>query len=181
MKLKTPLIGLLFSIIVSHAYAGTSTGNFQSTAILDGSCTLTGGSLSFGAFQPQASGTTTARGSLAVLCTNTSVYDVIVSAGNSNNQQQRSMTGQVSNDGLQYNIYTDTTYTTIVGDETGGTSHPMTGVVNGRPITNGLNGGRNAYIGTGRAVTWYLYGSLNNNQYVTPDNYTDNLTITLNY
>jgi spore coat protein U-like protein len=181
MKLKSPLIGLLFSIIVSHVYAETSTGNFQSTSTLNGSCTLTGGSLGFGAFQPQASGTTTARGTFSVLCTSTSAYDVIVSAGNSNNQQQRSMTGQESNDSLQYNIYTDTTYTTIVGDETGGTSHPMTGVVNGRSITNGISSGRSAYISIGRTVTWYLYGSLNNSQYVTPDNYMDNLTITLNY
>lgn len=174
-------LSVLTMFAPSVTQAGSATGNFSSTANLSPSCTITGGTLSFGAFQPQASGTTAARGSIVVLCTTNSPYDILVSAGNSNNELQRSMTGNISSDNLQYNIYTDTTYTTVIGDETNGTSHPMNGIFNGRPVTNGLSAGRNAYLGGGRPLTWYLYGVLNNNQYVTPDNYTDNLTVTLNY
>lgn len=174
-------LSMLTMFTPSITKAGAATGNFVSTASLSSSCTLTGGTLSFGAFQPQTSGTTSARGSVVVLCTINTPYDILVSAGNSNNELQRNMAGNVSNDSLQYNIYTDATYATVIGDKTNGTSHPMNGISDGRPVTNGLIAGRNAYLGSGRTVTWYFYGQLSNNQYVTPDNYTDNLTVTLSY
>lgn len=174
-------LSVLTMFAPSVTRAGSATGNFSSTANVSPSCTLTGGSISFGQIALGA-GNTSVRGNITLLCTNTTTYDLVFSSGNSGNQLQRSMAGNVSGDSLKYNIYTDTTYATIIGDETNGTSHPMTGTSTGHPITNGLIAGKNAYVGIAQhSVSWYIYGQVSNNQYVTPDNYTDNLTVTINY
>ena len=173
------LLGIL--TLPNIANAGSATSNFQSGATLNATCQWTGGSINFGNI-PLGSGVTNSSGNIVVLCNGGVSYNIIFSTGNSNNQLARAMSGSGSNtDTLVYNIYTDTTYTTIIGDGTSGTSHPLTGATNGRPITGGLSGGRNQYTSGGRPIQWNIYGQLQNNQYITPDNYTDNLTVTVSY
>ena len=182
-KINLILTALWLSLatLSNVAQAGTATSNFQPTATLNATCQVTGGSISFGNI-PLGSGVTNSTGNILMLCSSGVAYNIIFSAGNSGNQLQRSMNGSSGNtDTLGYNIYTDSTYTTIIGDGNSGTSHPLSGVMSGRAITNGLIAGRNAYVSTGRTIQWNMYGQLQNNQYVTPDNYSDNLTVTISY
>lgn len=162
------------------AKASSTTASVNSTASLASTCTIGGGSISFGTISPSAS-QTTGIGTINVLCTSTTTYDLSFSAGNSGNQLQRTMKGASSTDSLQYNIYTDTSYATIIGDGSSGTSHPLNGIYSGRAFTGGLQGGRNIYGSVGRTVTFNIYGAVAGNQYITPDNYSDSLTITLTY
>lgn len=176
------VLGALLLSVATFAQAGSATGNFQSGATLNASCQLTGGSINFGSI-PTGSGVTNSSGSITVLCNGGLAYNILFSAGNSSNQLARGMSGVTSGntDSLLYNIYTDTTYTTIIGDGNSGTTHPLSGSTSGRPITNGLSGGRNQYVSSGRLIQWTIYGELQNNQFITPDNYSDNLTVTVTY
>ena len=64
-------------------------------------------------------------------------------------------------DKLAYNLYQDSGYATLWGDGTTGSKVSLTG--------------------TGSTQTSTVYGTLSLNQYIKPDNYADNLTVTLTY
>lgn len=182
-KILLAILSAVFLNQTSFAQTNSLSTNLTSSASLSSVCVLTGGAISFGTITP-GSGQSTGLGTITSQCTHGTTYNISFSSGNSGNQLQRSMLGSSSNDILQYNIYTDSTYSTIIGDGTSGTSHPLTGSYNGRPVTNGNVAGHNVYIspsGSNAIATWKIYGMLNNNQYVTPDNYSDSLTITLTY
>lgn len=66
-------------------------------------------------------------------------------------------------DKLAYNLYTANDYTTIWGD------------------LGGSNFNTVDLVGTGAAQTSTVFGKLALNQYLKPDTYTDNLTVTLSY
>lgn len=180
MRGKKILLALMAIGFTQFAFAGSTTGNFQSTASLSATCILSGGAINFGAVTP-GSGNSSATGTVSVTCSNGLPYDMAFSAGNSGNELQRSMTGSASGDSLSYNIYTDSTYTTIIGDGSSGTSHPLSGNSGGRGFSGGLLAGRNVYIGMNRQINFSIYGTLSNNQYPTPDTYSDNLTVTVSY
>ena len=62
---------------------------------------------------------------------------------------------------LNYNLYTDNTYSKVWGQTAGTDTVDLTG--------------------DGTAQTSTVYGKLDLNQYVKADSYSDNLTVTINY
>lgn len=182
--MKKNILATLLSIALSQlafAQLSTTTANLQSTASVSSTCVITGGSINFGTINTGSS-TVTSTGSITTRCTNNTSYNISFSSGSSGNQLARSMTGGASNDTLKYNIYTDSTYQTIIGDGQAGTSHPLTGTTRAHPVTNGKTSAYDVYVSdAGYAVVWSIFGMVASNQYVTPDNYSDNLTITLTY
>lgn len=72
------------------------------------------------------------------------------------------MISATSNDHLTYNIYTNGTYSSIYGDGTSSTT---------------------TYFATadGTVQNSGVYFKVDANQYVTPDNYSDTITVTVNY
>ncbi|WP_175789436.1 Csu type fimbrial protein [Burkholderia cenocepacia] len=162
MKNKINILCFALAVISSQAVAGTATATFQATATLSSSCVVSATNVNFGTITPEATGTTTATGTITATCSNNVPYNLAISAG-SGTTASRTMLGAGSDntDKLAYNLYTSSSLTTVWG-ETVGTD------------TVGLTG-------NGQAQSSTVYGSLSNNQYLKPDTYTDNLTVTLSY
>ncbi|MBN2689473.1 MAG: spore coat protein U domain-containing protein [Gammaproteobacteria bacterium] len=142
------------------AYGATATDTFQVTATIPAACVITANDLAFGTYNPTT--TSTQNSTVDVTCTNTTPWAISLSTGGSGSYSPRQMTGGVSADTLNYNLYTDATFTTIWGDGTGGTT-TVTGT------------------GTGAAQSNTVYGQLPSGQYKTPDSYTDTITATVTY
>lgn len=144
------------------AIAGTATATFQVTATVNSACVVSATNVAFGTITPAATGTSQATGTITSTCTKTTPYTLAISAGGSGSVAARTMAGTAGNtDVLAYNLYTSNTYATPWGETVG---------------TNTV-----AAVGTGAAQTATIYGQLSLNQYLKPDTYTDNLTVTLAY
>ena len=112
----------------------------------------------------------TAKGGTAqatIICTNKEVNPATVqftlSAGNSGNFGQRSMTGSGGGAPLNYNVYSNAGLTTVLGDGSGGSTAPTSLVY--------------------KTLTWVvtMYGSIPPRQSVLLGTYTDSLVATILY
>lgn len=181
MKNKFKIIPLIFMMICMNniSAAQTTSGNFEASATLNSSCAVSVTNMDFSTINPLINNTVT--GTLTLLC-NGGFTNIQLSTGNSNDFNMREMNGQANGDKLKYNIYTDAAYTKIIGDGTNGTSRPLTGFSGGRAVTNGLSSGRDIYTGiANRSIDLYFFGKVDAGQYVKPDTYTDNITVTITY
>ena len=166
MNIKKSLLALSLGTVSALSYAATSTANFQVSATVNPTCTISASNIAFGAFTPSAAGTNVTTGTLDVLCTNNTPWNIKLSEGTTAGATfaQRLMAGATNGntDTLKYNLSTTNNYSGLWGD--------------GSPGTTAVNG---TGAGTNRAVTVYALMPLN--QYAQPDNYTDNITVTLTY
>lgn len=162
--------GLVASVLAGVAalgatssFAGTATANFQVTATVSSACTVSATNVNFGTITPAQTGTATATGTITSTCTKSTPYTLNINAG-SGSFASRQMAGAISgNTGkLAYNLYTTNAYATIFGDGTASTANV-------------------ALTGTGAAQATTVFGQLALNQYLQPDTYSDNLTVTLSY
>lgn len=165
---KSLVVSLLAGIVglaSSSAMAGSVTANFQATASIAATCVVSATNVAFGSFTPAASGNAAATGTITSTCTKSTPYTLAINAGSSASIPARTMGGAATGntDKLAYNLYTDSGHTTLFGDGTTG------------------NGTKASLTGTGAAQTTTVYGNLALNQYITPDNYADTLTVTLAY
>jgi spore coat protein U-like protein len=156
-------VAVAVAALSTSAQAGTATANFQVTATVSSTCVVSATNVAFGTVNPAATGTASATGTISSTCTKSTPYTLNINAG-SGTFASRTMTGATSGntDKLAYNLYTANTYATVFGDGTGST-------------------GNVSLTGTGAAQTTTVYGQLSLNQYITPDSYADNLTVTLSY
>lgn len=156
------LAALLVAFASSTAIAANTTSNFQATATLTASCAITATVVNFGAITPASTGTISATGEIAATCSKALPYNIVISAGSSGTEDQRTMKGLNSdnNDKLNYNLYADSYGENIWG------STPAHGVT---------------VIGNGYITRVSVYGKMKLNQYLKPDTYSDSLTVTLNY
>lgn len=145
------------------AMAATTSATFQVTATVNSACIVSASNVAFGTVTPAATGVLPATGTITSTCTKTTPYTLAISAGSSGDITNRTMTGATAGneDKLAYNLYTSNTHTTVWGETVG---------VN----TVGLTG-----TGTEQKTT--VFGQLSLNQYLKPDTYADNLTVTLSY
>lgn len=158
---KKIITALILACSMLQAQAGTTTGTFQSLANINATCAIrTWIDIGFGSI---TSGSTSylANEPFQLTCTKGTLYDVTISAGNGT-VDNRYMLGQTTGDKLYYNLYTDTSYKTIYGDGTAGTVK---------------------YSGTGDGTTKLvsIQAKMQSGQWVTPDNYLDNITLTVTY
>lgn len=126
------------------------------------SCTVSATPVAFGTFNPFGS-TVTSTGTITVACSSGSksaTYTIALNAGNSGSfaQRQTSTTSPY----VKYNLYTTSGYTSIWGDGTGGS------------VT---------VTGTDTTITsnFTVYGQLPTPQGVTPNTYSDSITVTVTY
>lgn len=142
----------------------STTAIVQSSAAISASCIVTSVDMNFGQLSPQASGQATSTSQVTATCTKSTNYTIALGTGSSGTYTARTLSGAKStnHDKLSYNVYKDTTYATILGDGTNGTV---------------------MIIGSGSGIqqAFTVYGMLQLNQYITPDNYSDNLSVTINY
>lgn len=163
IKNKLSLMAIALAALSSQAFAGTATATFQATATLNSACTVSASTVSFGPITPAATGTATATGTVTSTCSNNVPYTLSINGGVSTDISNRTMAGAASGntDKLAYNLYSDAAFTTVWGD--------------------GVKGQKVSLTGTGIAQQSTVYGQLSLNQYLKPDTYTDNLTVSLAY
>lgn len=149
----------------STARAAQCTGHGRGKAGL----TISTTTLAFGIYDPSNTTATTSTTTITVQCNRTGrtlpPVSIAISAGDSGNFTTRRMNGTGTSAGavLDYQIYDDSTYTTVWGDGTGGS------------VT--VSGGN----GTSYTQTFTGYGQMPVSQYTTPGSYGDTLTVTLTY
>lgn len=159
---KIFILSLLLASI--QAYAGTVQNNMTTNATLNPTCSFSINNVAFGVFTPAATGGTKSSLTGTIICTKTTAPTLSVNGGNSGDPINRYMVGTGTNtDHLTYRITTGSIYSSpSLGDSTGGT------MVTYDPST------KNVWNFTYNA--WIL-----NNQFITPDNYSDTLVATVTY
>ena len=145
-------------VAMNGAQATTATALMNNTATLAAYCSVSTGSLGFGTYNGSAALSTSAN--IAVTCTKTTTYSVALDAGTTTGGTltTRKLIG-AGTDTLNYTISQDTNHTTNFA--TGGSAVSGTG--------------------NGSAQTIVAYGNIAAGQFVTPDSYTDTVTVTLTY
>jgi len=129
-------------------------------------CTFASGpsTLSFGAYDPGATGPTDSSSTFSYVCTSARARPVLIElstgGGGAFNPRQLSSGGER----LAYGLYSDSTRSTIWGDGTGGSQS-----VSSVPV------------GPAHGATLTIYGRIATGQWVAPGAYTDSITVTLNF
>ena len=164
--LKKIGLALVMTTISSTVFAAsapnTATESFNSTATVTSACEVKVSPLSFGIVNADS----TANTNIEVVCSKGVSAYVGISFGNSSNAVGRHMLGSVGNtDKLYYNVYKNSQTEEVWG------------------ISDGLF--TNVSDGSKQIMT--IYGKIGNYQtgvsdvYVTPDTYTDQLTVYVTY
>lgn len=156
------LAAVMLAVPVSPARAGTASAQFNVTATVLDNCAVSAGNLAFGNYSASSGSPTDATATLSVTCTASLAYTIALDGGTTTS----SVSGRAMNDGashtLSYGLYTSGAYSTVWGDGTGGTATvPGTGT------------------GTAQSVT--VYGRIPAAQFVAAGNYSDRVTVTVNY
>lgn len=153
-----------FFILLSHGMV------YASCIGINCSCSTTASAVAFGTYNPLSASALTATGNVAVTCSallaglNVS-YVISLNAGQNGSFSARKMA--MGGSLLQYNLYTSSTYATVWGDGTAGTSTVS-----------------DAYLLSLLSVTrnYTVYGRMPVAQNVTPGTtYADTITVTVTY
>lgn len=170
MKSRILAIGAVALVAVSAtAGAITTNTNFNVTASVAKNCLVSGGDIGFGTYTP-TTGALTGSSTVGVRCTAGTGFTVALSAGQEASYAPRKLK-DAGNNKLEYNLYTDSAYTTVWGNASGAT------------ITQS---GTGAGMGAGQAQNLTVYAQLPDNAAnqlapASAGNYTDNIIVTVTY
>ena len=159
-------LALMAGLTAGAANSATTTTTFAVTATVQSTCSATATALAFPAYTP-GGGAKVGTSTVNVKCTKNTPYTVALNAGTTAGTTfaQRLLASGANS--LQYNLYTSTAYTVIMGDGTGAS------------VTTA---GTGAGVATANALT--VYGQLPDsatNQAAVPGNYADTITVTVTY
>jgi spore coat protein U-like protein len=163
-------VGALSLAVALPAVAGSGTGSIAVAAIVNKNCIVAATPLNFGTYVPKG-GALKVNSTVNVNCTKGTPFTVALNVGTTPGTTfaqrllQNGTTGD--SDTLQYNLYTSTSYASIWGDGTSGTS-----TVAGTGV------------GALTSVAETVYGQLVDsvaNQNVSPGTYTDTITVTVTF
>ena len=134
-------------------------------------CTVATTNVAFGNYSPMAFGNTDTTGTIKVDCGGVVglliPFSIAISTGASSSYSGRQM--KAGSNALSYNLYTDSSYTTIWGDGTGSTQ-----VINSGVTLDAL--------GLAPAQTFYVYGRIPGRQITAvPGVYSDGISVTVTY
>lgn len=139
---------------------------FTSRATLIGSCSINASDLNFGTY-PNLATAVTGTASLAVTCTDGTLYRVSLNGGSSGSIANRRMRlNGVGPQTIAYNLYSDSTRTQLWGDE-----------ANGGSVVKGTGSGG----GSGTPQTIQIYGLVPADATAISGNYSDVITATVEY
>lgn len=131
------------------------------------SCSASTTDINFGTYNPLTITPKTANATVAVNCSGIvsllGSVDIAVSSGSSGAILDRTM--KKGSDVLHYNIYTNASYTSVLGNGSGGTNL-ITQALTGLLIFN---------------TSATIYGKINAQQWVAPGNYSDSIIVTITY
>ncbi|MGA2674755.1 MAG: spore coat U domain-containing protein [Terracidiphilus sp.] len=166
MKLSSLVKSVMPAAVVSilalglapmSAFAGTATANMAVSVTVNSNCTISANALGFGTYTGAVNQATT---TLSVQCTNTTPYNVGLSAGATTNATVTTRQMLNGTAALNYTLttssYTGTNWGNTSGSWVGGT-------------------------GNGNAQTLTVYGQIPAGQFVTPGSYADTVVATVNY
>jgi len=167
-SLTVSAVGLACAAIAPPSLAaGTASANLSVSAIVNSSCTITAGTVAFGAYDPIVANATTpldANGTVSTTCTTGSAVTITLGqgghAGNGATDAVPVRQLGVGGDLLAYNLWSNSGYTTMWG----GTK------------ATGVDG-----IGTGAASTLTVYGRIAPGQVVPVGTYTDTVVATVSF
>lgn len=159
---------LLFSLTAALLGVVLSMTSTPATA-LGLNCTVSATGVAFGNYNPTNSSTTDATGNVHVFCTVLIISvaaqtNISLSTGGSGSYAPRKMSSGAEL--LSYNLYKEATHTTVWGDGTGGT---------------GIWTDNTLILVLGTSIDHTIYGSIPAGQYVAAGNYTDTITVTVEY
>jgi spore coat protein U-like protein len=150
---------LVLGLVAKPAAAATATTTFGVTATVQSNCLVSATALAFGTYTGALA---TSTSTVSVTCTNTTPYNVGLSAGLATGATvtTRQMTGPASAL-LTYAMFSNSTRTTNWGQTIG--TDTVTGT------------------GNGAAQALTVYGQVTAGQFVAPGAYTDTITATVTY
>lgn len=156
------LAAAILAILAAPCRAGSASAQFNVTATVLDNCAVSAGDLAFGTYSASSGTATTASSAIQVTCTTSLAYTIGLDGGTTAGD----VTARAMSDGashtLGYGLYTSSGYSTIWGDGTGGTATV-------------------AGTGNGAAQSVTVYGRIPAAQFVTAGNYSDLVTVTVNY
>lgn len=159
-KLRLALISLL--AIAQNSFAGVSNVNTKATAVMANTCQMQMNDMSFGQLHP-GDPTASTSATLTMLCTTNTTYSVELTYSQADYKvSQAQMRGATSADAINF---------VMVNPQTGG----LMGGVHG--VNDYIHG-----TGTGQNQTYTMAAQIIGAvPYVTPDTYSDTVTLTLTY
>lgn len=160
------LVGLaLFALVVGQstaAFAATETNTIAISATVVGSCSISGGTIAFGNYDPVEGADVSGSADLTVICSSGTSWTVSLDKGQAADFTTRTMDDGSSNY-LNYNLFTNVGHTTVFGDGSGATS-------------------TSAGTGTGSSQTVTVYGLIPSGQNTVPvGSYSESITATITY
>ena len=166
---------MMFGLVVATAVAGplasrstllaaTATANVTVSASVTNNCSITGGSLAFGAYDPLVTNATDPKdgsGTFTVACTKgASGVTIDLGQGQNYSAGRRMIAGA---DWVTYQLYSDSGRTTVWGSTSGGAT-----VAVAAPTSKA-------------ATTYTVYGRITGGQDVAAGNYGDTVVATVNF
>jgi spore coat protein U-like protein len=120
MRLAAPLLAMALSAPLT---AGTATGSFVVTATVQAVCQMSATAINFGTYIPGNGTTLKANSTISIQCTlGTNAPTLALNAGASGGTMSNRLMAGPGGAKLQYNIFTSSSYGTVFGDGTGGSS-----------------------------------------------------------
>jgi len=165
-SVSTTIAAGVLLALAGAAQAATKSDSFLVSATVAKNCIIDAPDLTF----PDFDGATdvAASSTISVRCTSGTTFDVDLSTGSSTSYAMRTLRN--GTDLLNYNLYADASYSTIWGNNTGGSGRPATGT--------------GAGMGAAQARQLTVYGRLrgsDNTGAVPAALYTDNIVATITY
>jgi len=157
-----PIVAGILLAAAGSAGAAEKTTTFNVNAAVAANCFVSASDLDFGTYDGSAA--VSESSTIDVRCSNDHPYTLKLSTGGSGDYAQRLLGGV-----LQYNLFTSAALGTVWGDGTAST---------------GTVGGDGDGLSPASAVTHTVYGQLPNsatNQDVPVGNYSDQITVTVEY
>jgi len=147
------------AVCTPGARAATATTNFNVTATVLTSCSVSAADLAFGNYDAASTTDASANSTISVTCSLLTPYTISLNNGGNASGSTRRMGSGASR--LTYEMYRDAAQTGIFG-----TVASLLGV---------------SGVGTGFAVPTTVYGKIPKNQAVAPGSYADQITVTVDY
>ena len=150
---------VLAGSVAPTALAQTDT--FQVTANVNAACSVTATDLAFGIYDPFSATPTDATSTLAVLCTNTTDFDVGLDEGIGTGATVAARKLTSGSNTLDYSLYQDSARSSVWGETVG---------------TDTVSG-----TGTGATQNLTVYGRIFALQSAVPGAYSDTVTVTVTF
>ncbi|BDG07546.1 Csu type fimbrial protein [Anaeromyxobacter paludicola] len=165
MKIPSKLALAALAALVSAGNAraaGTATANVAVNATVITSCSITGGSVAFGNYDPLAAGNVDKQGTISVNCNKGTAFSVTLDQGANGSGAVRNMKGATTGntDLLPYELYTDNARGTVWN-----ATNKMTGTAANKNT----------------AVPFTVYGRIAAGQDVQADTYGDTVVATVTF